>query len=262
MSVLAVGGAVAGGFLGAGTAAGVLGGAALGAGIGGTIGGSLQAAKAADRAGQLQREGFERADERAMEANQIIRDQFDRTEAQLQPYIDAGVPAINRQQALLGLRGVDAQRNAFDAYSTSPGFEWRRDQIMKDVNRTASATGQLHSGRRHAALVDRLQGLYDSEYNNYFNQLGTQTGVGLSGASALAGVGQNAAAGQAVNLARSGQAAIGAGQALADARLGRAEAFQSGIGDLSGALLTYGMGGFKRPVPQFPLGYDQSTAYG
>lgn len=158
---------------------------------------------------------------------QVIRDNYLDTKAALKPYGDAGIPALNRQQALLGLQGVDKQKAAFDQFRTSPAFEFNRSNALRDVNQQASSTGQLRSGNRLAALTDRLSGLYSQEYNNYFNQLGSNVGVGLGATTALAGVGQNAAAGQA-------QQYNMAGNAAAQGTLGRAAAFQSGIADMYG----------------------------
>lgn len=188
-----------------------------------------ESSDAAKEAGRIQSEAIDRASD-------IIEDQFNRTETRLEPYMDAGLPALDRQSAILGLEGPEAQTEAYDAAFAGPGFKYVRDRVIDDVNRNASATGMLRSGNRLAALTDRLAGLYATYEGDYFNRLGAITGVGLGATSSMAGVGGNAAAGQA-NLDVAG------GDALANARLNRSSALQSGVADLYGTARS----AFERP---------------
>ncbi|MGH0053778.1 MAG: hypothetical protein ACQ5SW_10355 [Sphaerochaetaceae bacterium] len=151
---------------------------------------------------------------------------YEDTKGTLMPYIEAGQPAIDRQQALLGLQGTEAQQQAFSDFSTSPAFDWQREQVIGDVNRSASTGGMLQSGNRLAALTDRLQGLYSQEYSNYFNQLGSQSGLGLSAASALGGVSTSSAQGQAATMQN-------AAQAQAAGYQGIASSLGSGLSDIT-----------------------------
>lgn len=200
-------------------------GAALAGGIGGAVIGSGGARSAA----KTQAAASDRASE-------IYRQNFQDTQKTLQPYINVGPSAIDRQQAILGLKGATAQQQARDAAFSGPGFDYMRDRVIGDVNRTASSTGMLRSGNRLAALTERLQGLYAAQEQNYFNQLGAMTGVGLSGASALAGVGQSAAAGQA-------NATMQGGAASAQGILGASQAYSSAFGDLAGGIGYLGRSG-------------------
>jgi hypothetical protein len=189
-------------------------------------------AEAATRAGQLQ-------SDTGKYSSDLIQQRFLDTKAGLDPYAQAGLPAIDRQQALLGLRGAEEQQAAQQAAYSGPGFEYQRDRIIGDVNRGASANRQIKSGNRLAALTDRLQGLYASQEGTYFNQLGSQTGVGLGAASALGGVGGNAAAGQANALQQGaiGQAnSINQGAAAtAGGQLGAAQSYGGAFADIGGA---------------------------
>jgi hypothetical protein len=195
-----------------------------GAALVGTVVSSRASSSAADKQSEATRAASE-------ESTQLLREQFGETKETLDPYIQAGVPAIDRQQALLGLQGQEAQTTAFDEFQTSPAFDWQRDQIIGNVNRGAAAGGMKQSGNRLAALTDRLQGLYSQEYNNYLNQLGAQSGIGLSAASALGGVGQSSAVGQANIINQAGQN-IGAAQA--QGTLGVASSIGSGLSDIAG----------------------------
>ena len=82
--------------------------------------------------------------------------------------------------------------DAFNNFLNSSGFQFQMDQGNKATNQGYAARGMLQSGAALKALQDRGQ---QTALNNYFlpymNLLGQQQGVGLSGASAVAGVGQN-----------------------------------------------------------------------
>lgn len=180
--------------------------------------GAYASGEAAKDAGQLQYQSTQ-------DASRVQREMFDIGKEGLDPYSEAGVPAINRESAILGLQGPEAQIAARENLYSGPGFEYNRDRIIGDVNRGASASGQIKSGNRLAALTDRLQGLYAGTEAQYVNQLGNLGRTGLSGASAIAGVSQNAGA-------QIGANTIAGGTNLANANLGANEAYQSGVTEL------------------------------
>jgi len=180
--------------------------------------GTKNAVDAAKDAGQLQYQS-------TVDANRAIEAKFRIGKEGLDPYSEAGVPAINRESAILGLQGDEAQTNAMNAAFAGPGFEYTRNRIIGDINRGASATGQIKSGNRLAALTDRLAGVYGNRQDNYINQVGNLGRVGLSGASAIAGVSQNAGAGISNNT-------VTGGTAKGNATLGGSEAYNSGLNEL------------------------------
>ena len=180
--------------------------------------GTKNAVDAAKDAGQLQYQS-------TVDANRAIEAKFRIGKEGLDPYSEAGVPAINRESAILGLQGDEAQTNAMNAAFAGPGFEYTRNRIIGDINRGASATGQIKSGNRLAALTDRLAGVYGNRQDNYINQVGNLGRVGLSGASAIAGVSQNAGAGISNNT-------VTGGTAQGNATLGKTDAYNSGLNEL------------------------------
>lgn len=181
---------------------------------------AYSAGQAAKKAGQLQYQSTQ-------DASQAVEDKFLIGKAGLDPYSRAGVPAVDRQSAILGLHGPEAQAAAQEAMYAGPGFEFQRDRIIGDITRGASADRQLKSGNRLAALTDRLQGLYASQGAQHFSQLSDVAKTGLAGASAVAGVSQGAGTAISQNI-REG------GTNLAQAKLGSEEAYQSGIADIYG----------------------------
>ncbi len=88
--------------------------------------------------------------------------------------------------------GASPYQDAFKNFLGSTGFQFQMDQGNKAANQGYAARGMLQSGAALKGLQDRGQ---QTALNNYFlpymNLLGQQQGVGLSGASAVAGVGQN-----------------------------------------------------------------------
>ncbi len=82
-------------------------------------------------------------------------------------------------------------QQAFDTYRNSTGYQFRVGEGMNAINSGYAGAGTLQSGAAMRAINDYGQGMASQEFGNYLNALGNQQGLGLSGASALAGVGQN-----------------------------------------------------------------------
>ena len=157
------------------------------------------------------------------EANDLIRNQWDDTKGALAPYGEGGQRPFEMQQELVGAKGVEAQENAYQNYRESPGVAFAREQGLRGVNQQASAQGNLGGGNRLKRLTEYSQGMALQDFNNYFNKLGSLTGVGLNASQALAGVGGQAAAGQAANV-------IGAGEARSQGAIAGQESYNSGLG--------------------------------
>lgn len=84
-----------------------------------------------------------------------------------------------------------AAQNAFSQYQDSTGYKFRMDQGMDALNTGFAGRGILNSGAARKSALEFGQNIGSAEFGNYLGYLGNQQGVGLSGASALAGVGQN-----------------------------------------------------------------------
>jgi hypothetical protein len=96
----------------------------------------------------------------------------------------------------LGLNGAGAAGAARDAFTTSAGYDFTRDEALGATERLGSKYGWNGSGNLATALQDRASGLASQESNNWLNRLQglTDTGVGVAGARAgiLSGQGANA----------------------------------------------------------------------
>lgn len=110
--------------------------------------------------------------------------------------------------------------NAFDNYRNSTGYQFRTNEGVRALDAAASAGGVRNSGAAQKSLMNYGQNIASGEFNNYLALLANQQGVGLSGASAQAGVGQNYVNNVTANNNSAGTAAANAqlfrGQATAN----------------------------------------------
>ena len=120
---------------------------------------------------------------------------------------------------------------AFNNYRNSTGYQFRFNEGMRALDAAAPV---LNSGKRLKDLQNYGQNIASGEFGNYLGYLANQQGVGLSGASAQAGVGQNYASNVQANNNSAGTAAANAalmrGQATQNMYGGLANAFGNALG--------------------------------
>jgi len=155
--------------------------------------------------------------------------QFDITQANLQPFQEAGQAAIGSQQDLLGLNGPEAQAAAFAALEQSPGQQFLRDRAQKNLLRNTSAIGGLGGGNVRSALVQQGVGFAQQDLQNQFGRLGQVAGQGQSAATSIGQFGQQTAG----NI---GNALIAGGNARATGILNQNQALQQGISGVATGL--------------------------
>jgi hypothetical protein len=117
------------------------------------------------------------------------RRQFDAMRELLKPYSEAGLPALEAQQAFLGLQGPEAERAAIERISGGETFQALAGQGEEALLQRASATGGLRGGNIQGALAQfrpaLLSGLIDKQYERLggITSLGQRsaTGVGAAG---------------------------------------------------------------------------------
>jgi hypothetical protein len=135
-------------------------------------------------------------------------------------------------------QGVTTQnaQDAFGQYIKNSDYGFQFGQGSNALNSGYAGAGTLQSGAAMKAMEKFRQDLQSGYRNEYMGALGNQQGVGLSGASALAGVSQNFA-----NTMTNNNNA--AGNALANAALVKGN---NGIGNvisgIGGNLFGYGTG--------------------
>jgi hypothetical protein len=127
-----------------------------------------------------------------------------------------------------------AANSAFDIFRNSTGYQFRLGEGANALNSQYAGRGTLQSGAAAKALQEYGQNFASNEFGNYMGYLGNQQGVGISGASALAGVGQNYANSVMTNNNNAGTAQMNAAMYR-----GANNPWASGLGMLGGGL--YGM---------------------
>ena len=128
----------------------------------------------------------------------------------LQQFAQAGAPALEQQQALLGLRGPEAERAAIQRISGGEQFKALAEQGEGALLSRASATGGLRGGNIQGALAQFRPKLLSDLIEKQYGQLGGLAATGGTVAQNLATAGMGATG----ELARIGQAsAAGVGSA-------------------------------------------------
>jgi len=81
--------------------------------------------------------------------------------------------------------------NPWDQFRNSTNYQFRLNEGMGALNRNYAARGLLESGAAMKGINNYAQNFASNELGNYMAMLSGQQNMGMSGASALAGVGQN-----------------------------------------------------------------------
>jgi hypothetical protein len=163
--------------------------------------------------------------------NALQTDIYNQNKAALAPYQDGGkaTTAIN---SLLGLnpdQGQSAQ--ALKDYYDSTGYTSRLKEGQASVTSALGNRGLLESGAAQKSLLKFGQDFASGEFGKYLGYLSNQQQVGLTAASAQAGVGQ----GYANSVSTNNNAAA---NTAANASLSNAATINNGI---SSALSAYGL---------------------
>ncbi len=189
------------------------------------LGGAMQSRAAGKAAGAQ-----ERAAEMGVEEQ---RRQFDEMQRLLQPYVQAGQPALAGMQNLIGLGGAEAQQQAIAGIEQSPLLQALTRQGEEAILQRASATGGLRGGNIQAALAQFRPQMLQQALEQQYSRLGGLTSLGQQSAARVGTAGME-----------TGQSVAGllgqAGAAQAGGALGRAAPFVQ-FAQLPGQLAGYQM---------------------
>ena len=125
--------------------------------------------------------------------------------------------------------------NAFKNYQNSTGFQFRQSEGNNALNTGYAARGAIRSGAAMKDFARFNQNIASQEFGNYLGQLGQQQGVGLAGASAIAGVGQNMVNNVSANNDSAGTAAANAALLKGQANANLYNGIASGLGTFLGS---------------------------
>jgi hypothetical protein len=167
------------------------------------------------------------------------RRQFDALQALLKPYTEAGVPALEAQQAFLGLRGPEAERAAIERISGSERFQELTRQGEEALLQRASATGGLRGGNVQAALAQFRPQVLNQLIEEQYGRLGGMTTLGQRSAAGVGAAGMETGTNVANLLAQQGAAQAGG-------EIGQARAYGQ-LFNLPGQLLGFQYGAGKTP---------------
>jgi len=194
-------------------------GKALGNVVGG-ITGSTAAAKAGKKAARAQAAAAQAGIEEQ-------RRQFDALIKLMSPYVSAGVPALEQQMAMAGLRGPEAERQAIEAIAASPQLQALARQGEEAILQQASATGGLRGGNVQAALGQFRPQLLQQLIEQRYGQVADITDIGRVGA-------MTQAEGGLATGTNIGNLLLGKGAAQAGGIMAQGQAQRMAFGDLLG----------------------------
>jgi len=168
----------------------------------GGITGAKQASEAAERGSATQAAAAQAGiDEQ--------RRQFDKLIELMSPYVTAGTPALEAQQAFLGLRGPEAEQAAIERIRGGETFQALSQQGEEALLQRASATGGLRGGNIQGALSQFRPQLLSSLIEQQYGRLGGLAQSGQAAAAGQATAGMGSASNIANLLANRGQAIAG-----------------------------------------------------
>jgi len=113
------------------------------------------------------------------------RRQFDALQALLQPYQQAGMPALQAQQSMLGLGSPDQAQAQINSILQGPQYQAMQQQGNEAILQNASATGGLRGGNTQAALAQFSPQLLSQLLNERYSQLGGMTQLGQNSAAGV-----------------------------------------------------------------------------
>ena len=195
------------------------------------VGSSMQASAAGDAAaaqGAASQAGIEEQ-----------RRQFDEMRKLLQPYTEAGIPALEQQQTLLGLKGPEAEQAAIARLTGGETFKALAEQGENALLQQASATGGLRGGNLQAALGQFRPQLLSNLIEQQYGRLGGMTNLGQASAAGVGAAGMQTGTNIANLLGQQGSAEAGG-------ILGEAKAYGQ-LFNLPGQFVGAQIGAGKKP---------------
>lgn len=129
--------------------------------------------------------GADSANRAANNAKNDLGSAFRYTEKAYAPYVDNGGLAQNAISNLNGLNGAAAQNTAGQMFHTDPGYQFKMDQGIQAIDRSAASKGGLMSGGTLKALNEYGQGIADQGYGDWYGRLAAQADTGANATGAL-----------------------------------------------------------------------------
>lgn len=237
--------------------------AAAGISAGASILGGVTSGKGAETAAKINAAAYQKGiDETAR--------QFNTTQSNIQPDVNAGNSALQQMLRLLGLgdsnTGVsvngnpalsasDQQTGALANLKQSPLFTGAYDTGADTILQNASATGGLRGGNTENSLAQFGSSLFAQTLQQQLANLGSLVSNGSGAASGLGRIGQDSASSTAGLLAKQGQSE----GAAAAAPYGMLSSIFNGLGSAANSYL--GGGGNGSSLGSLPSSEAFDAAY-
>jgi hypothetical protein len=165
--------------------------------------------------------------------------------SQNQPYMDAGGTGLNLYKGLANSGYLTAQPSMDDLTRLMPNYEFGLKQGMGQFNAGINAGGGLISGNAIQGGQQFAQGYAGNALTDAFNQFQVNRSNVASNLGAATGFGQNANATTATAAsgasANAGNLLSSIGNAQAAGTMGQANAYTSGLNNISNYAMLYGM---------------------
>lgn len=145
--------------------------------------------RTADVTAGTSRQGQQELLGRIGQVGQVTGGLYDEAQGYQQQFRDIGAQAAQRQAALTGALGPEAQAQAFAEYQASPALDYLQQQGERALTRNAAALGGLGGGNVRRDLMKLTADLYGQDYQNQLARLGdiAQRGYGAGATSAQLG---------------------------------------------------------------------------
>jgi hypothetical protein len=182
----------------------------------------------------------------AKQASQTQLQMFNQTQANLQPYMQAGVTPLSQLGQQFGTANAPGnQPFGMQQFQQSPAYQFNLQQGQMAIDKAANARGNYYAPQTLQDISKFSQGVASGEFQNAFSNYNTNQNNVFSRLNQLAAGGQNAAANLGGLRAGVGESIggnqIGAGNALAAGQIGQANALAGGLSGLGNNALLYSL---------------------
>ena len=179
--------------------------------------------------------------QQADRALQFQKDSFATTQANNQPWLDAGKTALGKLSPLM-----DYKKFSMDDFHADPGYNFRLTQGQQAIDRSAAAGAGLQSGAALKAAAAYGQDMGSQEYNNAFNRSLSERKAAIDPLMQMAGLGQNGTNNENSSAqtfaSNAGNIAMGQGDTQANANIARGSTYANTGNQLAQMLTRYGRG--------------------
>lgn len=189
---------------------------------------------AANKASSAQKDAADKAAAAQQQALEFQKANYEKSSANLSPFIQSGQGANNLLSSFYGINGDPALgENALAAFARSPDYQFALREGIGALDNSAASKGSLLSGNQLRAVTEYGSGLATQNLGNYLARLSGMSGQGIQAGGILGNIGTGAGNSVGTTSANLGNAYMASGTADASGYLGTAKGINSGLNSLS-----------------------------